>query len=328
MISQKKAEIICNSFKDKKILIYGDIIFDRYIFGDVVRISPEAPVPVVKVTKEDFRIGGAGNVASNIDSLGAKGILLGIVGDDIYSKEIFKLKSENNLAILSKNIQTLIKTRILAKRQQIVRVDREEDIIINNKDEKKLISIIDDLEIDGIVVSDYAKGTVNKIIIDSLKQKARDLDIPLIVDPKPPNFDLYKGVTAITPNKDEAENFLGKKLSEEKDIITAVRTIQKKFNTKYSIITRGEDGITAAERGKKAFSIPVYSHEVFDVTGAGDTVASVLILSLVSGASLKEAIILANAAASVAIEKIGTAQITCVEILERLKNKKSRLTGS
>ncbi len=324
MISQKRAETIINSFKDKKILVYGDIIFDRYIFGEVERISPEAPVPVVKVKKEDFRIGGAGNVASNIDSLSGNGILLGIVGDDIYSKEIFKLKSNNNLAIKSNNNQTLIKTRILAKRQQIVRIDREEDIFISNEDEKELRKIIEGIEIDGIIISDYAKGTLNKSIIAILKQKAINMNIPIIVDPKPPNFDLYKGVTAITPNKNEAEGILGKKLNEEKDIITAVRTIQKKFNTKYSIITRGEDGITAAEKGKKAFTIPVYSHEVFDVTGAGDTVVSVIMLSLVSGASLKEAIVLANAAASIAIERIGTAQVTDVTILKRLKQKRIR----
>ncbi len=328
MISQKRAETIINSFKNKKILVYGDIIFDRYIFGEVERISPEAPVPIVKVKKEDFRIGGAGNVASNIDSLSGNGILLGIVGDDIYSKEIFKLKSDNNLAIKSSNNQTLIKTRILAKRQQIVRVDREEDIFISDEDEKKLRKIIEELEIDGIIVSDYAKGTLNKNIIVLLKQKAINMNIPIIVDPKPPNFDLYKDVTAITPNKNEAEGIIGKKLNEEKDIITAVRTIQKKFNTKYSIITRGEDGITAAEKGKKAFTIPVLSHEVFDVTGAGDTVVSVIMLSLVSGASLKEAIVLANAAASIAIEKIGTAQVTDVTILERLKQKRIRNTVS
>ena len=321
MISQKRAETICNEFNNKRILVYGDIIFDRYIFGEVERISPEAPVPIVKVKKEDYRIGGAGNVASNIDSLGGKGLLIGIVGDDIYSKEIFKLKDENNLAINSKNNQTLIKTRILAKRQQIVRVDREEEIVIYDVEENDLKHKIDNVKIDGIIISDYAKGTVNKTVIELLKKKALSLKIPIIVDPKPPNFHLYKGVTAITPNLKEAEELIGHKLINEKDVISAVRSIQKKFNTKYSIITRGEKGITAAEKNKKSFSIPVYSHEVFDVTGAGDTVVSVLILSLVSGASLKEAIALANAAASVAIEKIGTAQITSLDILRRLKQK-------
>ncbi len=326
MISQKRAESITSQFKHKKILVYGDIIFDRYIFGDVERISPEAPVPVVKVRQEDFRIGGAGNVASNIDSLGGQGILLGVVGDDIYAAELEKLKRENYLPLRSKGNQTLIKTRILAKRQQIVRVDREEGIVINSEEEGKIIRQIGELELDGIVVSDYAKGSLNRNIMEFLKSHAKNRHIPLIVDPKPPNFDLYRGVTCITPNRKEAEEILGKPLSGDKAHLSAVRSIQKRFQTKYSIITRGEDGITAAEKGKKAFTIPVYSHEVFDVTGAGDTVASVLVLALVSGASLKEALVLANAAASIAIEKIGTAQVSGHEILARLKGMKNRVT--
>jgi len=326
MISLKRAETICNNFNSKKILVFGDIIFDRYVFGVVDRISPEAPIPIVKVQKEDFRIGGAGNVASNIDSLGANGLLLGIVGNDIYSKEIFRLKEKNNLSIISKNNQTLIKTRILAKKQQIVRIDREEQIIPSTEDEKAIIDIINKSEIDGIIVSDYAKGSLNKNIMDILKQKSKKLNIPLFVDPKPPNFNFYKDVTGITPNKIEAEEIIGKKLKEERDIIKAVRTIQKKFRTEYSIITRGANGITAAQKGKKTFTIPVYNQEVFDVTGAGDTVASVLILSLVSGATLKEAVILSNIAASIAIERIGTAQIKASEILSKLKNNKNRTT--
>jgi D-beta-D-heptose 7-phosphate kinase/D-beta-D-heptose 1-phosphate adenosyltransferase len=323
MISQKRANKIFENFSNKRILVFGDIIFDRYVFGTVDRISPEAPIPVVKVKREDFRIGGAGNVASNIDSLGSEGLLLGIVGDDIYSKEIFKLKNKNNLAISSTDNQTLIKTRILAKRQQIVRVDREEEIIPSKEDENKIINTVNTESFDGIIVSDYAKGTLNKNIMNALKERAEKSNIPIFVDPKPPNFAYYKGVSGITPNKIEAESIVGRKFSDEKDIISAIRTIQKRFKTKYTLITRGTDGITAAERGKKAFTIPVYSREVFDVTGAGDTVASVLILSLVSGASLKEAVILSNIAASIAIEKIGTAQVSVNEILNRLKNKKN-----
>lgn len=323
MISQKRAKAICNNFSNKKILVFGDIIFDRYVFGTVDRISPEAPIPVVKVNNEDFRMGGAGNVASNIDSLGGIGLLLGIVGDDIYSKEILKLKKSGNLSVISKTNQTLIKTRILAKRQQIVRVDREEPIIPSEEDEKRIMDTIKNEKIDGIIVSDYAKGTLNINIMNALKERAEKSGIPIFVDPKPPNFTLYKGVTGITPNKIEAESIIGRKFSDEKDVVSAIRSIQKKFKTKYTLITRGNDGITAAEKGKKTFTIPVYSHEVFDVTGAGDTVASVLILSLVSGASLKEAVILSNIAASIAIERIGTAQVSKDEILKRLKDKKN-----
>jgi D-beta-D-heptose 7-phosphate kinase/D-beta-D-heptose 1-phosphate adenosyltransferase len=319
MIKLKRFEEICSKFNKKRILIFGDIILDRYIFGQVSRISPEAPVPVVKITKEEYRPGGAGNVAANIDKLGAQGILMGVCGDDGYFRELVKLKESNNFVINSGINKTLLKTRVISQRQQIVRIDREERFNIVPKIEEEFINQLKKLDIDAIIVSDYAKGTLTKVLMEALKNRAKISNIPIIVDPKPPNFDLYYNVDGITPNLKEAEKITNKKIEDTNDSFKTARIIQRKFKTKFSLITRGDMGITAAEKGKKAFNISAFSQEVFDVTGAGDTVVSVLTLSLVAGASLREAVSLANAAASIVIEKIGASQVTIEEIRNRIK---------
>lgn len=319
MIKLKRFEEICSKFNKKRILIFGDIILDRYIFGQVSRISPEAPVPVVKITKEEYRPGGAGNVAANIDKLGAQGILMGVCGDDGYFRELVKLKENNNFVINSGINKTLLKTRVISQRQQIVRIDREERFNIVPKIEEEFVNRIKKLNIDAIIISDYAKGTLTKVLMEALKNRAKISNIPIIVDPKPPNFDLYYNVYGITPNLKEAEKITNKKIEDTNDSFKTARIIQRKFKTKFSLITRGDMGITAAEKGKKAFNIPAFSQEVFDVTGAGDTVVSILTLSLVAGASLREAVSLANAAASIVIEKIGASQVTIEEIRNRIK---------
>jgi D-beta-D-heptose 7-phosphate kinase/D-beta-D-heptose 1-phosphate adenosyltransferase len=318
MINQKRFEEISSRFKNKKILIYGDIILDRYIFGSVSRISPEAPVPVLKIHHEECRLGGAGNVCANLHALGATAILLGVTGNDLYSKEISKLKYKNNLIQTNPANKTLVKTRVISQRQQIVRIDREEGIHLTPELEAEIINSINQLHLDGIIVSDYAKGTVNKKVMEFLKKKAKSNQIPIIVDPKPPNFDLYNSIHGITPNLKEAEQIINKKIQSDQDAVKAAKTIRKKFKTSFSMITRGDQGMTVSEVGVKTFHVPAIAHEVFDVTGAGDTVVSMLTLSLVSGASLKEAALLSNAAASIVIEKVGTSQVHVDELRERL----------
>lgn len=318
----ERVEEICSKFKEKRILIYGDVILDRYIFGNVSRISPEAPVPVVKVTKEEYRPGGAANVASNIDNLGAAGIIMGITGDDIFAKELFTLKSANNFIIKSRQNKTVVKTRVIAQKQQITRIDREEKIDVAPgifASITKAVQRIGEEGIDGIIVSDYAKGSLTKEIMQYLAAQAVSLNIPIVVDPKPPNFDLYKNIDGITPNQNEASNITNKKIENNDDAAAAIKYINETYATKFSIITRGADGITGGEIGKEVFHLPAFSHDVFDVTGAGDTVISVLLLSLVSGASLEEAARLANAAASIVIEKIGAAALTVDELYNRVK---------
>ena len=322
MMTLKRVKDICSQFHKKRILIFGDIILDRYIFGEVSRISPEAPVPVVKVTKEEFRTGGAGNVATNVDSLGAAGIIVGVTGDDMFSEELSRLMPKNNMAIKSAANSTLVKTRVIAQRQQIVRIDREEIIKVTPGLTAEVLGIIRKVKqegIDGIIVSDYAKGTLTKEIMENLIATAGSLDIPVIVDPKPPNFHLYKNVSGITPNLKEANRIINKRIENESDAAEAINHINRTFAAQFSIITRGADGITAGEKDKQAFHLPAFSHEVFDVTGAGDTVVSLLMLALTSGATLKEAVGLSNAAASIVIEKIGTSITTVEELYKRME---------
>jgi len=322
MIKLKRVEEICAQFEKKRILVYGDVILDRYIFGNVNRISPEAPVPVVKVEKEEFRLGGAGNVAANIDKLGARGLLIGIAGEDIYAEKLLELKPRDNAVIRSGVNQTLVKTRVISQRQQIVRIDREEPVRLTTEVETRILRAVKELNKDdlhGIIVSDYAKGTLTRKIMGYLKDQAQYRHIPIVVDPKPPNFHFYRDIDGITPNRKEAESIVNKKIETDTDAAAAVKFIRRKFKTKFSIITRGGKGITAGEAGKKIFHLPAFNHEVYDVTGAGDTVVSVLLLSLACGADLKEAVALANGAASIVVEKVGTSQVTMGELHQRMK---------
>ena len=322
MIKLKRVEEICGQFEKKRILVYGDVILDRYIFGSVNRISPEAPVPVVKVEKEEFRLGGAGNVAANIDRLGARGLLMGIAGEDVYAEKLLELKPLDNAIIRSGVNQTLVKTRVISQRQQIVRIDREEPVRVTPGIAASILKAVKELNRDdlhGIIVSDYAKGTLTREIMGFLKDLAKSRHIPIIVDPKPPNFRFYYDIDGITPNRQEAETIVNKKIETDEDAAAAVKLIRRKFKTKFSIITRGGKGITAGEAGKKIFHLPAFNHEVYDVTGAGDTVVSVLLLSLVCGADLREAAALANGAASIVVEKVGTSQVTLAELHQRMK---------
>lgn len=318
MLNRQRFDGVLARFSGKRILVFGDIVLDRYIFGEVERISPEAPVPVLKVRNEEFRLGGAGNVAINIDRLGGRGILLGVTGDDLYADEIAGLKGIDHVICRDRHWRTIVKTRVIAQRQQIVRIDREETLRPERIVEQRLIREARRIGVDGIVISDYGKGTVTPTIMECLKERAAAEKIPLVVDPKPPHFGLYSGVTGITPNLKEAEDMVGRRLETDADIARAVSEIRRRFSAEFVVITRGRQGLSAGERGKRVFHLPALSHEVFDVTGAGDTVAAVLSLALVAGGTLVEAAVLANLAASVVVEKIGTSSVTPGELREKL----------
>jgi D-beta-D-heptose 7-phosphate kinase/D-beta-D-heptose 1-phosphate adenosyltransferase len=309
---------ICSRFAGRRLLVYGDVILDRYIFGQVERISPEAPVPVVSVELEESRLGGAGNVAANIDRLGARGLLLGVAGDDGFAAEIARLKAEGDLVVRDPESRTIVKTRVISQRQQIVRIDRDGRIRLQADVLERLRAAIAAERIDGIIVSDYAKGTVNAEVMALLKARAAAAGIPIVVDPKPPHFGLYRGVTGLTPNLKEAAEMAGRAIGSDDDLALALQRIRRKFGSRFTLITRGSQGISAAETGRRMFHLPAFSREVFDVTGAGDTVVAVLTLALVAGADLREAVALANAAASIVVERVGTSQVGLDELLERL----------
>lgn len=242
MFKLKRITEVCSRFAGKRILVYGDVILDRYIFGQVERISPEAPVPVVKVAGEESRLGGAGNVAANLDKLGACGLLLGVVGSDGYADEIARIKKEGNLVIRDAGNATIVKTRIISQRQQIVRVDREAKIRLDAAVLAKIEAEIKTAAVDGIIVSDYAKGTVNAEVMALLKAKAAAGGIPIVVDPKPPHFPLYRGVTGLTPNLKEAEEMAGRVIAGDADVALALNRIRRKFQTRFTLVTRGDRG--------------------------------------------------------------------------------------
>lgn len=315
MLSEKRVDCLLAAMSGKRILVCGDVILDRYVFGKMERISPEAPVPIIKVEREEFRLGGAGNVAANIDRLEASSLLLGLLGDDAAAAEIFRLKAEGNACYRDPNCSTVIKTRFISQRQQVLRVDREVPLAPGESALAHLRSVLQRERFDGIIVSDYAKGTVGPEVMKELLESG----LPVLVDPKPAQASLYRGVAGLTPNLREAREMTGIGLNDENDILRALRRLRRRFALSFAVITRGEDGISALDGKGKLYHLPAFSHEVFDVSGAGDTVTAVLMLALAAGASLGEAVALANGAASLVVERVGACQVSPLELKNRMR---------
>jgi len=305
------------SFRGKKVLIVGDIMLDEYIWGKVNRISPEAPVPVVKVGRESRAAGGAGNVARNVALLGMEAHVAGIIGRDYHGRILKKLFGKIGVMCEgvcdSKGISTVVKTRIVAHSQHMVRIDRENQMIIPDEGKKELRDRVVGLVSlsDFIIVSDYNKGTVCREVYQPLIEEAAKRGKMVIVDPKKRDVKFYRGCTVITPNKKETEEFSGIEVSSEEEILRAGRKILSRTGAKGVLITRGEEGMTLVIKGaKKAISVPAIAKEVYDVTGAGDTVISTFSASLAGGGSYEEAAILSNIAAAAVVEEVGTSPIT------------------
>lgn len=313
-----------NCFSKIKIFVIGDIIVDNYIFGKVKRISPEAPVPVVEVTKENITLGGAANVLKNIVSLGGYATLCGVIGDDLYGEIVKKLlcdlASPTEGVFTDKTRPTTIKTRIIAHNQQVVRVDKEEIKKVSKELENQFIYFFEKnlSNYDIIIVSDYNKGVITKSLMESLTSIANNKLKKIIVDPKVPNFLLYQGVEIITPNKDEAEKISGISLETDLDILEAATYIKNKIKCNSVLITRGEEGMSLIENDNKVTHIPTVAKEVYDVTGAGDTAIATLSLALASGASKIESAKLANFSAGIVVGKIGTATVTPDELIQSI----------
>lgn len=304
-------------FKESKILIIGDVILDHFIFGEVERISPEAPVPVVEVKREYYMIGGSGNVALNIKKMGGNVFLISSIGKDANGKILKKLLKNEKIDnfLIERNLPTILKTRIIARTQQLVRIDREKIMTLNKKEVDRIKRIISEKmeEFDCVVVSDYGKGFITGEIMDFLKK----FDKKIIVDPKPDHFSFYKNVFCITPNQTEAHLGIGKiKVNDFKEILETGIEIVKKLNCKNLIITLGKNGMLVFLNGKKIYHIPSVAKDVYDVTGAGDTVCGIFSLCIsVNGDVLKSAII-SNFAAGIVVGKIGTATTDQKEFID------------
>lgn len=318
-INKKNLKNIIKKFKRKRILVLGDIMLDRYVWGTVERISPEAPVPVVHVNRDTLCLGGAGNVYHNLKSLGAFPLLLGVIGNDENGKWIKNNIDYKEGLYTTKDRPTSTKTRIIAHQQQVVRVDEEVDESIPKKINQKMLEFIKKENYQGILVSDYNKGVVNKYIVNDLLSFAQKKDIPVFVDPKVDNISYFSPITLLTPNHYEASHLVNHSCEKDEEIEKAGKKIFSQIKTKYLIIKRGQKGMTVLDKATQAIHIPTVAKEVYDVTGAGDTVISTASLALLSGASIQEAAFLANAAAGLVIGKIGTAVVTPEELMKRLE---------
>ncbi|MBI2653421.1 D-glycero-beta-D-manno-heptose-7-phosphate kinase [Candidatus Woesearchaeota archaeon] len=309
---------ILEQFKNKKILVVGDIMLDKYIWGDVSRISPEAPVQVVHVMKETYAPGGASNVASNISALNSKAFMAGIVGNDEARKILLgELKNMgiNTEGIFTENDKpTIQKVRIIGKSQQLLRVDYEKKEHIHKGIEQSMISFFEKTikNVDVVVISDYAKGVITQNICESLIKISKENNKPIIVDPKPKHRDLYSNVTLITPNNAEASEMTG--IEDGDDAVIEMGNKLIKYLNTNILITKGEKGMSLFEKNGSVTHIPAKAKEVYSLIGAGDTVVAVLALAIASGADLKEAATLSNIAAGIKVGKIGTASVSIEEI--------------
>lgn len=307
-------------FPKTKVLVIGDIIMDEYVWGDVSRISPEAPVPVVDVKRETKMLGGAGNVVSNICSLGGEAILCGVVGDDSRGRQVVKmvktLGASTEGIVQEPNRPTTIKTRIVAQHQQVVRFDRESRKEILPESVGTLLGFVNRRrkDIHAVVVSDYAKGVISHQLMKGLKDLVADSGIVLGVDPKKNNFDLYRGIDVITPNHHEASAFSGIDIVDEQTLERAGNKILRHLRCRSVLITQGKDGMTLFERKRDPVHIPTVARKVFDVTGAGDTVISTFCLGLAAGMDLKSAALISNFAAGIVVGEVGTSTVKAEEL--------------
>jgi rfaE bifunctional protein kinase chain/domain len=306
---------ILQNFPKIKVLVVGDVMLDRYWWGSMTRISPEAPVPIVNLERESYLAGGAANVAANIKGLGAVPYLVGIIGDDIEGKIL--ADSLEAQGISAKNLvkisprPTTVKTRIVAHHQQISRIDREEINNLSVSEEEvvwqKCLELVDGVDI--IIISDYLKGLLSENLLSRLITTADLSDKRILIDPKGKNYGKYKNATLLTPNRKEAFEASGKS-----EIKQAGQWLIDKLSLESLLITEGEDGMTIFEEKKKPLRLAAMARHVYDVTGAGDTVIATLAVALAAGMELPEAARIANSAAGCVVEEVGT---TCIN-LERL----------
>ncbi|MBU1356926.1 MAG: D-glycero-beta-D-manno-heptose-7-phosphate kinase [Candidatus Edwardsbacteria bacterium] len=325
-IDKKRSDILINSFRQKTILVLGDLMLDEYLFGQVSRISPEAPVPVVEVSEEKYLLGGAANVAWNIASLGAKVVPVGVVGRDrprqTILKEFQKRKISKNGLVEDPQRHTTIKTRIVAHHQQVVRVDREHRQDLSPASEAKVIARLKKLipAADAVLIEDYNKGLITDRVLKAALDLCRKHKKIVTVDPKFNHFLDFHGVTLFKPNVLETERALGMKIAGPQDMLKAGKMLMAKLKTKAVLITAGDRGMYLITSENKSEHIPTMAREVYDVSGAGDTVIAVLTLALAAGASFLEAAVLANHAAGVEVSKFGVAAVSVNELKEALES--------
>ncbi|MBW2027587.1 MAG: D-glycero-beta-D-manno-heptose-7-phosphate kinase [Deltaproteobacteria bacterium] len=311
-------------FRETNILVLGDVIMDEYVWGNVSRISPEAPVPVVEVKEETQMLGGAANVINNICSLGGRPLLCGVIGEDRTGEDILReikgLGLRTDGLIKVPNRRTSIKTRVVAQNQQVVRFDRENKRDLEGGHVTRILDFIkDNIEgLDAVIVADYGKGVVTGEVMKGIRTLIEDRDIILAVDPKTDKFEYYRGIDVITPNHHEAGAFCRIAIEDDVSLVKAGEHMLRELDCRSVLITQGKDGMTLFENGGEISHISTVAKKVFDVTGAGDTVISTFCLGLASGMDLKSAALLSNFAAGIVVGEVGTSAVKTEDLLSAI----------
>ena len=319
MIERRRVGELLDGFSDRTLIVLGDLMLDEFVWGVVRRISPEAPVPIVEVSAETYRLGGAANVVANVRALGGTPLPIGIFGNDRAGDllvDLFRQSGVDMSGLVRAERPTTLKTRIIAHNQQVARTDRESRETPSKATNASLVAAFERAltQAHGVILSDYDKGVVNRDLAQTVLRIAKEAGKPVYLDPKVPHADYYRPVTVITPNQREAELLTGITINSASALREAGRRLMEKFECPHVIITRGEEGM-ALFSAQGVREVPTVERVVFDVTGAGDTVIATLAMANVSGATMEEAAILANHAAGIAVGKIGTATVTRDELL-------------
>jgi D-glycero-beta-D-manno-heptose-7-phosphate kinase len=327
----KKLSKIIDRFPKARVLVVGDVMMDHYVWGTVSRISPEAPVPVVSVTRETVLLGAAANVVNNIRALGGEVGICGVIGHDDAGKQLQHLLHAQEITtdglIMERDRSTTIKTRVIAHHQQVVRFDRETKESISRETHRRIFQHVAERArngLDAIVISDYCKGVVTKELVRDIVRLARKSGIIVSVDPKVTHFGIYSGVTVLTPNTKEASLGARVEIEDEASLLRAGKGLLARLACEAVLITRGEQGMSLFEKGGRITHIPTVAREVFDVTGAGDTVISALTLAMAAGASIADAAKISNYAAGIVVGVVGTATVPPEQLKQRIMEQRGK----
>lgn len=313
-ITVQKLQKLFKNSKGKKIAIIGDVMLDKYVYGTVSRISPEAPVQILDIDKTEYRLGGAANVANNIKTLDCEPILIGVIGNDVDSDNYLKVMKSLGLPTVGifkdKTRPTTTKTRLIAHSQHVLRIDEEIKDNVSPQMKKKILNFIKNnlKKFAAVILQDYNKGVLTKELIGEVIAMCKKANKPIYVDPKFANFYEYKDVTVFKPNRKEVGDILGRKIDGEESVKKAGRELIEKLNCEYLVLTRGEKGMMVFDKEKNKtviLNIPTKARRAADVSGAGDTVISTIAVMLAGGASITEAVVLANQAAGIVCEVVG-----------------------
>jgi D-glycero-beta-D-manno-heptose-7-phosphate kinase len=324
-ITQQRADEVLRRASERSIVVYGDVMLDEFVWGDVTRISPEAPVPVVDIRRESVHLGGAANVLANLVALGVRASVVGVVGNDSAGErlraELKEVGAPADTLIVDDGRPTTLKTRIIAHSQLVVRADREQRTPVEAETEERIIEALQEAipEADAFVVSDYDKGAVTPRVLAAILPLAYERGMPVLVDPKIRNFDAYRPATLVTPNHHEALRLTNLEDHEDEGLKRAAHLIRGRLDCESVLITRGERGMMLLESYHEPVYVATVAREVYDVTGAGDTVIATLAAALAGGASMLEAAILANHAAGIVVAKIGTATSSAEELINSIQ---------